>query len=151
MVAQRWAWTAAGEFLAFRLGRLYETLYYSQYNNKYWMALIIPGWFCTTRWRAEHQLHYYVFIDSANILPDTSSWLWGSWGQGTKYYLPDNAKVKDLYKAVYGEDKKVPSNVRAGCRGRMMDDDDTLAMAVHAFCKRDPKIQIWEEDGTIHM
>ena len=32
-----------------------------------------------------------------------------------------------------------------GCRGRMFADTDNLALAVRAFCKRDPNILIWKD------
>eukprot|EP00442_Polarella_glacialis_P035097 CAMPEP_0115161786 /NCGR_PEP_ID=MMETSP0227-20121206/71596_1 /TAXON_ID=89957 /ORGANISM="Polarella glacialis, Strain CCMP 1383" /LENGTH=62 /DNA_ID=CAMNT_0002573917 /DNA_START=66 /DNA_END=254 /DNA_ORIENTATION=+ len=59
------------------------------------------------------------------------------------------ATVKDLKESVYGEAGKVPAAVRAGCHGRMMEDGDNLALAVRTFCRRDPKIVLWEEETAL--
>eukprot|EP00386_Alphamonas_edax_P007612 GDKI01025359.1.p1 GENE.GDKI01025359.1~~GDKI01025359.1.p1 ORF type:complete len:169 (+),score=32.21 GDKI01025359.1:58-507(+) len=143
---QRWAWTAAKEWFRFRAGRAYESFYYAQYNNKYWMVLIFPLAMNSVRWTAENKLGYNVFITDESLLPDDSKKVTGGWTNGKKLYLDDNTTVAELKALVYEGKDKIPENVAVGCRGRMMEDSDNLALAVRAFCKRDPKIVLWREE-----
>ncbi|KJP89183.1 hypothetical protein AK88_01061 [Plasmodium fragile] len=73
------------------------------------------------------------------------------WKNGTKFYLDDGLTVADVKKLLYSEEEKIPPNLKVGCRGRMMEDTDNLAMAVRAFCKRDPKIFIWEDEHAAYV
>ncbi|ANQ05977.1 Uncharacterized protein PCOAH_00003350 [Plasmodium coatneyi] len=73
------------------------------------------------------------------------------WKNGTKFYLDDGVTVADVKKLLYSEEEKIPKNLKFGCRGRMMEDTDNLAMAVRAFCKRDPKIFIWEDEHAAYV
>mmetsp|Transcript_112156 Transcript_112156/g.194364 ORF Transcript_112156/g.194364 Transcript_112156/m.194364 type:complete len:153 (-) Transcript_112156:61-519(-) len=141
---KRYAWTFLKEGLKFRVGRLYETFFYSQSNVKYTLVLAYPGYLFYTRMQAETQFRYNVTITDEAIAPDDSKNLFTSWNQfGSGYYLPSTASVKDLKDAVYSG--AAPPAVRAGCHGRMMEDADNLALAVRTFCKRDPRIIFWEE------
>mmetsp|Transcript_3467 Transcript_3467/g.5088 ORF Transcript_3467/g.5088 Transcript_3467/m.5088 type:complete len:180 (-) Transcript_3467:70-609(-) len=152
---KRWAWTFLMEGIKFRAGRLYETFWNSQSNIKYTVVLLYPGALFYIRWRAETQYKYNVFIADKAVEPepDTSENLVSSlkkkfvssWKNGSGFYFPAMATVKDLKESVYGADK-VPAAVRAGCYGRMMEDSDNLALAVRTFCRRDPRIVLWEEE-----
>eukprot|EP00933_Yihiella_yeosuensis_P068385 TRINITY_DN7395_c0_g1_i2.p1 TRINITY_DN7395_c0_g1~~TRINITY_DN7395_c0_g1_i2.p1 ORF type:complete len:182 (-),score=29.78 TRINITY_DN7395_c0_g1_i2:224-691(-) len=144
---KRWAWTFLKEGLSFRAGRLYETFWNSQSNVKYTVVFLYPGALFWVRWRAETQYKYNVFVADKQVEPDTSENLLTSWKNGSVFYFPAMATVKDLKESVYGEASKVPAAVRAGCHGRMMEDSDNLALAVRTFCKRDPKIVLWEEEA----
>jgi len=53
--------------------------------------------------------------------------------------------VQDFKEKIYGGKTKVPATVRAGCHGRIFEDSDNLALAVRSFCRRDPKIVLWDE------
>lgn len=117
-------------------------------------------------------LRYHVFIAEPSLYPDLShKWLGRTWKNGRKYYLPDEATVSDLKSLVYADQKPVdarqeaektaasiesedteatpryqdPSQLLVGCKGRMFEDTDNLAMAVRAFCRRDPNILIWKD------
>merc|ERR1712087_105799 len=92
------------------------------------------------------QYKYHVFIADKTMEPDTSQNLWSSWKNGSPFYFPAMATVNDLKASVYDGSDKVPKAVRAGCYGRMMEDSDNLALAVRTFCRRDPKIVLWEEE-----
>merc|ERR1711948_178046 len=143
----RWAWTFLKEGLKFRAGRLYETFWNSQSNVKYTVVFLYPGALFWVRWRAETQYKYHVFIADKTIEPETSQNIWYGWKNGSPFYFPAMATVKDLKDAVYEVGGNgVPKAVRAGCYGRMMEDSDNLALAVRTFCRRDPKIVLWEED-----
>mmetsp|Transcript_14541 Transcript_14541/g.19588 ORF Transcript_14541/g.19588 Transcript_14541/m.19588 type:complete len:178 (+) Transcript_14541:3-536(+) len=143
---KRWAWTFITEGIKFRAGRLYETFWNSQSNIKYTAVLIYPGALFYIRWRAETQYKYNIFIADKAVEPDTSKNLVSSWKNGSGFYFPAMATIKDLKEAVYDGADKVPSAVRAGCYGRMMEDSDNLALAVRTFCRRDPRIVLWEEE-----
>merc|ERR1712217_429583 len=140
---KRWAWSFLAEGIKFRAGRLYETFWNSQSNVKYTVIFLYPGALFYVRWRAETQYKYNVFIADDTVKPDDSKNLAFSWKNGSTFYFPAMATVKDLKDMVY--DGAVPSAVRAGCYGRMMEDSDNLALAVRTFCKRDPKITLWKE------
>merc|ERR1712151_820975 len=144
-IPKRWAWTFLKEGLRFRAGRLYETFWNSQSNVKYTVVFLYPGALFWVRWRAETQCKYNVFIADKSVEPDCSQNLWSSWKNGSSFYFPAMATVKDLKDSVY-KGVEVPKNVKAGCYGRMMEDTDNLALAVRTFCKRDPKIVLWEEN-----
>merc|ERR1712050_157937 len=143
---KRWAWTFLTEGIKFRAGRLYETFWNSQSNVKYTVVFLYPGALFWVRWRAETQYKYNVFIADKTVEPDTSQNLWSTWKNGSTFYFPAMATVKDLKESVYDGADKVPKAVRAGCYGRMMEDSDNLALAVRTFCRRDPKIVLWEEE-----
>eukprot|EP00929_Paragymnodinium_shiwhaense_P102490 TRINITY_DN6568_c0_g1_i1.p1 TRINITY_DN6568_c0_g1~~TRINITY_DN6568_c0_g1_i1.p1 ORF type:complete len:154 (+),score=47.93 TRINITY_DN6568_c0_g1_i1:82-543(+) len=145
-IPKRWAWSFFTEGIAFRAGRLYETFWNSQSNVKWTVVFLYPGALFYVRWRAETQYKYNVFIADDNVKPDDSQNLVSAWKNGSVFYFPAMATVKDLKEATYGSADKVPKAVRAGCYGRMMEDSDNLALAVRTFCKRDPKIVLWEEE-----
>lgn len=129
------------------MGRLYETFWNSQSNVKYTVVFLYPGALFWVRWRAETQYKYNVFIADKEVEPDKKQNLFfTSWTNGSVFYFPAMATVQDLKQSVYGDASKVPPAVRAGCHGRMMEDTDNLALAVRTFCKRDPKIVLWEEE-----
>mmetsp|Transcript_69976 Transcript_69976/g.180364 ORF Transcript_69976/g.180364 Transcript_69976/m.180364 type:complete len:153 (-) Transcript_69976:114-572(-) len=144
-IPKRWAWTFLLEGMKFRAGRLYETFWNSQSNVKYTAVLLYPGALFWVRWRAETQYKYNVFIADKAVEPDDSKNLYATWKNGSVFYFPALATVKDLKDAVY-EGTSAPPAIRAGCYGRMMEDSDNLALAVRTFCKRDPKIVLWEEE-----
>ncbi|KAK1444486.1 hypothetical protein BgAZ_103970 [Babesia gibsoni] len=64
---------------------------------------------------------------------------------GKKVYLEDSATVGDLKKMVYGKDALAYADVLVGCKGRVMQNDDNLALSTRAFCKRDPRIVLWRD------
>eukprot|EP00747_Dinoflagellata_sp_TGD_P004659 gnl/TRDRNA2_/TRDRNA2_111762_c0_seq1.p1 gnl/TRDRNA2_/TRDRNA2_111762_c0~~gnl/TRDRNA2_/TRDRNA2_111762_c0_seq1.p1 ORF type:complete len:162 (-),score=30.84 gnl/TRDRNA2_/TRDRNA2_111762_c0_seq1:136-621(-) len=147
---KRWAWTFITDGLKFRCGRLYETFWNSQSNVKYTAVILYPGLLFWVRWRAETQYKYSVFIADKEVQPaEPENFVMkkiSSWKNGSGFYFPATATVKDLKQSVYGSSEKVPAAVRAGCHGRMMEDSDNLALAVRTFCKRDPRIVLWEEE-----
>merc|ERR1711862_915824 len=145
-----WAWNFLTEGFKFRVGRLYETFWNSQSNVKYTVVFLYPGALFYVRWRAETQYKYNVFIADKTVTPpDHKNWVIGmfkNWKNGKGLYFPAMATVKDLKETVYSPYGGVPKGVRAGCHGRMMEDSDNLALAVRTFCRRDPKIVLWEEE-----
>ncbi len=108
---------------------------------------------------------YNVYLDSPEIYPQykgergvlhifnsllfgsgTASGGGGYWSNGKTVYTPSvNSTVGDLKKLVYKSDE-IPASLKVGCRGRMMEDSDNLALAVKSFCRRDPRILMWTED-----
>jgi hypothetical protein len=149
MSTQRWAFTFLREGIQFRLGRLYETFWYSQSNLKWTLVFIYPGYLFWARWRAEHQYKYRVYVADSEVLPDPATKIlgtsFGAFKNGKSIYTKGSATVQDLKEKVYGEKSKVPASVKAGCHGRIFEDSDNLALAVRAFCRRDPKIVFWDE------
>eukprot|EP00811_Abedinium_folium_P012012 NODE_21130_length_767_cov_10.167188.p1 GENE.NODE_21130_length_767_cov_10.167188~~NODE_21130_length_767_cov_10.167188.p1 ORF type:complete len:150 (-),score=37.15 NODE_21130_length_767_cov_10.167188:247-696(-) len=141
---KRWAWAFLTEGVKFRCGRLYETFWNSQSNVKWTAVVFYPAALFWVRWRAETQYKYNVFAADKAVEPDSSQNLLFNWKSGTAHYFPAMATVADLKNTVYKGD--VPPAVRAGCHGRMMEDSDNLALAVRTFCRRDPRIVLWEEE-----
>merc|ERR1712151_928485 len=108
---KRWAWTFLKEGIKFRAGRLYETFWNSQSNVKYTVVFLYPGALFWVRWRAETQYKYNVFIADKAVEPDCSQNLYSSWKNGSVFYFPAMATVKDLKDKVYAtydHDEKVP-------------------------------------------
>ncbi|CDR96719.1 hypothetical protein, conserved [Babesia bigemina] len=182
--------TAARRSLRYRLGRIYNSFYYSQSNNKYVMLFVFPSVIWYTRFRADTRLGYRLYIaptaggpvdyldqiesgsvqkqtsepdethssvllDALNYVDDTimGVWRWikGSkpliegFKNGKKIYLDDSATVADLKKAIYGRKALEHEDVLVGCKGRVMQTDDNLALATRAFCRRDPRIVLWRD------
>ncbi|GIX60923.1 uncharacterized protein BcabD6B2_03580 [Babesia caballi] len=181
--------TSVRRSLRYRLGRLYNSFYYSQSNNKYVMLFVFPSVIWYTRFRADTKLGYRLYIaptaggpvdymekidrDSVmkeedhaehssflglgvlNYVDDVLMGLWrrvnGSkpliegFKNGKKVYLDDTATVADLKSAVYGPAVVGHEDVLVGCKGRVMQDDDNLALATRAFCRRDPRIVLWRD------
>ncbi|GFE53346.1 hypothetical protein BaOVIS_007500 [Babesia ovis] len=172
------------------MGRLYNSFYYSQSNNKYVMLFVFPSVIWYTRFRADTKLGYRLYIsptaggpvdymeqidkeamnkqsddsedqsssvllNALNFLDDTLMSIWGrirgsrplieGFKNGKKVYLNDSATVNDLKNAVYGNKAIEHSDVLVGCKGRIMQDDDNLALATRAFCRRDPRIILWKD------
>ncbi|KAL8431740.1 hypothetical protein ACSSS7_005066 [Eimeria intestinalis] len=155
-------------YLGHRLGRMYDSFYNAQSSTKFVMCFFFPAAIFSVRYRADTKLGYHVFIADPSLYPDLShKWIGKTWTNGKKYYLPDEATVADLKALVYAEQKPLearkkeessnletskpvlsyqdPSQLLAGCRGRMFEDTDNLALAVKAFCRRDPNILIWKD------
>ncbi|KAL8453555.1 hypothetical protein Emag_001774 [Eimeria magna] len=159
-------------YLGHRLGRMYDSFYNAQSSTKFVMCFFFPAAIFSVRYRADTKLGYHVFIAEPSLYPDLShKWIGKTWTNGKKYYLPDDATVADLKALVYAEQKPLeahkkeearnpepprggapptlsfqdPSQLLAGCRGRMFEDTDNLALAVRAFCRRDPNIIIWKD------
>ncbi|KAL8426641.1 hypothetical protein Efla_005898 [Eimeria flavescens] len=159
-------------YLGHRLGRMYDSFYNAQNSTKFVMCIFFPTAIFSVRYRADTKLGYHVFIAEPSLYPDLShKWIGKTWTNGRKYYLPDEATVSDLKNLVYSEQKPLdvrqkeaaaasaratkddeqkleyqdPSQLLVGCRGRMFEDTDNLAMAVRAFCRRDPNILIWKD------
>merc|ERR1712217_982286 len=107
---KRWAWSFLTEGIKFRAGRLYETFWNSQSNVKYTMIFLYPGALFYVRWRAETQYKYNVFIADDAVKPDDSKNIMSSWKNGSTFYFPAVATVKDLKEMVY--DGSVPAAVR---------------------------------------
>merc|ERR1712107_292948 len=113
------------------------------------VVFLYPGLLFHFRWRAETQYKYNVFIADDVVKPPTPEGRlgsWQAWKNGSGFYFPAMATVQDLKEVVYKGADKVPKAVRAGCHGRMMEDSDNLALAVRTFCRRDPKIVLWQEE-----
>merc|ERR1711933_545324 len=70
----------------------------------------------------------------------------GYWTNGKVFYFNANQTVGGLKEAIYKGSQDVPKNLKVGCHGRMMQDSDNLALAVKNFCRRDPRILMWEEE-----
>uniref|UniRef100_A0A3B0MYT8 Uncharacterized protein n=1 Tax=Theileria annulata TaxID=5874 RepID=A0A3B0MYT8_THEAN len=171
--------------LNYRLGRLYNSFYYAQSNNKYVMLFAFPAFIWYVRYRADTKLGYRLYIsptaggpldylelsdipadkkdDSKNesfltssyeFLLDKYNWFSKKvlksgppikhWKNGNKVYLSDDLTVKELKKLIYG-DSDSSKDVLVGCKGRVMKDEDNLALATRAFCKRDPRLVLWRE------
>ncbi|KAK1933160.1 hypothetical protein X943_002448 [Babesia divergens] len=64
---------------------------------------------------------------------------------GRKVYLQDHATVSDLKSLVYGPHALAYEDVLVGCKGRIMQNSDNLALSARAFCKRDPRIVLWRD------
>lgn len=150
---------------------MYDSFYHAQSSTKFVMCFVFPASIFSVRYRADTKLGYHVFIADPSLYPDLShKWIGKTWENGRKFYLPDEATVSDLKKLVYSEQKpqadgradkeatpgategkepklqyQDPSQLLAGCKGRMFEDTDNLAMAVRAFCRRDPSILIWKD------
>merc|ERR1719474_2303578 len=84
-----------------------------------------------TFWNSQSNVKYTVLF----LYPGALFWV--RWRAETQYKY--NVFIAD----------KAPKAVRAGCYGRMMEDGDNLALAVRTFCKRDPKIVLWEEETEL--
>merc|ERR1711913_279586 len=110
---KRYAWSFLTEGMKFRAGRLYETFWNSQSNVKYTMVFLYPGALFYVRWRAETQYKYNVFIADEAVKPDDSKNLFFSFKNGSTYYFPAMATVKELKDSVY--EGSTPKAVRAGC------------------------------------
>ncbi|AFZ81271.1 hypothetical protein BEWA_006800 [Theileria equi strain WA] len=175
--------TSVRRSINYRLGRLYNSFYYSQSNNKYVMVFAFPAFLWYIRYRADTKLGYRLYISPTALGPldyldkvDSSKetleeeakepsvfekigekfeWLTekvsGSaplvknWTNGKKIYLPDDVTVSDLKRLVYGNNTAAQRDVLVGCKGRIMNNDDNLALATRAFCKRDPRLVLWRE------
>lgn len=159
------------QYLGHRLFRMYDSFYNAQSSTKFIMCFFFPAAIFSVRYRADTKLGYHVFIAEPSLYPDLShKWVGKTWKNGKKYYLPDDATVSDLKNLVYSEQKPLdaqqkeptvasvepkeadatpryqdPSELLVGCKGRMFEDTDNLAMAVRAFCRRDPNILIWRD------
>ncbi|KEP66320.1 UNVERIFIED_CONTAM: hypothetical protein HHA_260180 [Hammondia hammondi] len=133
-------------FIGQRLGRLYDSFYYSQSSTKYVMVFLFPAGIFYTRFRADSKLGYHVFINEEKIYPDYSqNYFDTKWTNGRKFYLDDETTVEQLKAQIYGG-KAVPENVKVACRGRVFEDADNVAMAVRAFCKRDPRLLLFQDN-----
>ena len=81
--------------------------------------------------------------DTARTIPIVGKKV-GGFSNGQSVFASGSLTVAGLKEKVYGKGK-VPTGVRAGCHGRMFEDSDNLALAVKAFCRRDPMIVLWGE------
>ncbi|PHJ23183.1 hypothetical protein CSUI_002965 [Cystoisospora suis] len=140
-------WSCLGTFIRQRAGRLYDSFYYSQGSTKYVLALFFPAAMFYTRFRADTKLGYHVFISEESIYPDYSHRYFDTkWTNGRKLYLDDDISVSQLKRQIYEAEATPPEDVKVGCRGRVFEDSDNLAMAVRAFCRRDPRILLFKDD-----
>jgi len=161
----RMAWTFLSEGLTFRRQRLYETFWNSQSNLKWGLVLVYPAYLLKIRWRAETQYKYNVYIAEKENYPSYEcergighmlySAIFGNgvagagggyWSNGAVFYFKEDQTVGGLKEAVYKSSQVPPENLKVGCRGRVMNDSDNLALAVKNFCRRDPRILMWEEE-----
>lgn len=159
------------QYLGHRIFRVYDSFYNAQSSTKFVMCFFFPAAIFSVRYRADTKLGYHVFIAEPSLYPDLShKWFGKTWKNGRKYYLPDEATVSDLKTLVYADQKPLsarqkeesassdeskdteatlryqdPSQLLVGCKGRMFEETDNLAMAVRAFCRRDPNILIWKD------
>lgn len=96
-----------------------------------------------------------LFMRGLNYVDDMIMGLWyrmrnqrpliEGFKNGKKVYLEDNATVADLKKAIYGKEALSYDDALVGCKGRVMQNSDNLALSTRAFCKRDPRIVIWRD------
>lgn len=159
------AWSFLADGMQFRAGRLYETFWNSQSNLKWGLVLVYPAYLLNIRWRAETQYKYNVYIADKSAYPTYEndrgifhmlySAMFGAgvtgagggyWSNGKVFYFDANQTVGGLKETVYRKSQSPPKNLKVGCRGRMMNDSDNLALAVKSFCRRDPRILMWEEE-----
>lgn len=151
----RTIFTQLRDFAAFRGKRLYNTFYYGQYSGKFALVFLFPGVLCAIRYRAETKFGYNVFVTDEEIepKPHPPKWIpakalglekYFAWKNGSKFYCDEDTTVSALKKRIFNG--SVPEDVAVGCKGRMFEDSDNLALAVRAFCKLDPKLLIWKED-----
>jgi hypothetical protein len=137
--------------LRFRLGRLYETYWFSQSSLKYTLVFLYPGFLYWTRFKAEHQYKYHLFFADESVKPSTEKQIYkfkyGATKDGKMVYQTGDVTVSDLKKQLFAEakNKEASSKARVGCHGRMFEDSDNLAMAVKNFCRKDSKLVFWEE------
>lgn len=144
-------------FIVIRGKRLYNTFYNAQYSSKFALVLLFPGTLCAIRYRAETKLGYHVFItdDSLEPKPHLPKWLafkslglekYFTWKNGSKFYCSEDITVSQFKEKLFGGPLNVPMGAAIGCKGRMFEDSDNLALAVRSFCKRDPRLLVWRED-----
>jgi len=160
--AGRFAWSFLTEGATFRATRLYETFWNSQSNLKWGFVVAYPSYLFYIRWRAETQYKYNVYLEKPSIYPTyenekglghmlrslafgAGSKGGGYWSNGSVVYGTSAMTVGDMKNTVY-RSEKTPDNLKVGCRGRMMEDSDNLALAVKSFCRRDPRILMWVEE-----
>lgn len=147
----------------FRAGRLYETFWNSQSNLKYFLVGVYPGYLFYIRFRAETQYKYNVYIAEKEAYPAYQSKSGiihlfrslafgdgaipggGYWSNGKVFYAGPNMTVDQLTKSVYESEKAPPANLKVGCKGRVFENTDNLALAVKSFCRRDPRILMWTD------
>ncbi|CDU16088.1 hypothetical protein YYC_02293 [Plasmodium yoelii 17X] len=162
---RRYIWSSIFRDVNYRFKKLYHSFYYAQSHIKYVMLILFPGVIWSTRYRADTKLGYFFYINDEKLYPrinddnnNNDNYIDKymnytkklvnnqKWVNGTKFYLNDDITVQDAKKIIYKNEENIPKNIKLGCKGRMMDDNDNLALAVRAFCKRDPKIIIWEDE-----
>eukprot|EP00919_Chromeraceae_sp_WS-2016_P062768 GHVR01148599.1.p1 GENE.GHVR01148599.1~~GHVR01148599.1.p1 ORF type:complete len:138 (+),score=25.46 GHVR01148599.1:82-495(+) len=132
-----------------RFNLRWDEFYYSPSNRKYLMFLIFPAAMCYIRWRAETMYSYNVYITENKLYPtynNKSFSFFKNWSNGKQMYIPDRTTVEEFKNILYKDADIVPEVIAVGCRGRMMDDSDVLALATRAFCKRDPRLLIWQDE-----
>eukprot|EP00388_Colpodella_angusta_P014610 GDKJ01036512.1.p1 GENE.GDKJ01036512.1~~GDKJ01036512.1.p1 ORF type:complete len:148 (-),score=29.56 GDKJ01036512.1:71-514(-) len=125
--------------------RAWNSFYYEQYHRKPWIYLALPLVLFTVKGDNEDKYGYHVFITDEEILPSNSKKIF-DFKNGEKHFFDEATTVADLKKHIYltyGDN--IPENVAVGCRGRMFEETDNLALGVRAFCKRDPRITFWKE------
>ncbi|SOV10124.1 conserved Plasmodium protein, unknown function [Plasmodium sp. DRC-Itaito] len=151
---RRYVWNSIFRDINYRLKKIYHSFYYAQSHIKYVMLILFPAIIWTTRYRADTQLGYFFYINDEKLYPTYRHNIIKKkmkWKNGSKFYLNDNVTVKDAKNIIYEGEKNVPDKIKLGCKGRIMDDNDNLAMAVRAFCKRDPKIFIWQDEHSQYL
>ncbi|CAD2084510.1 conserved Plasmodium protein, unknown function [Plasmodium vinckei brucechwatti] len=169
---RRYIWSSIFRDVNYRFKKVYHSFYYAQSHIKYVMLILFPGVIWSTRYRADTKLGYFFYINDEKLYPridnipnDNNNDNYidkyvnytknlvnnPKWVNGTKFYLNDDVTVQDVKKIIYKNPENIPKNIKLGCKGRMMDDNDNLALAVRAFCKRDPKIIIWEDEHAQYV
>jgi len=160
-MVSRHAFTFLSEGMKFRAGRLYETFWNSQSNLKWGMVVVWPSYLFYIRCRAETQYKYHVYLENgcepkyhsrSGLFHLIYSGLFGAgvvegggyWKNGSVFWGNDKLTIGGLKNMVYEGDEQ-PEKLRVGCRGRIMEDTDNLAIAVKNFCRRDPRILMWTE------
>merc|ERR1712194_845733 len=139
-----------------------ETFWNSQSNLKWGLVVAWPAYLFYIRWRAETQYKYNVYLEKGcEPTYANKSGLFhllyslgfgkglveggGYWKNGSVFWGNSSLTVGGLKNMVY-DSEETPKKLRVGCRGRMMQDEDNLAIAVKNFCRRDPRILMWTED-----
>lgn len=94
--------------------------------------------------------------ESVEPKPRIPKWLIGAkvlglekyfvWKNGVKFYCHPDLSVSQFKELVFDGFSNVPVDAVVGCKGRMFEDSDNLALAVRSFCKNDPRVVVWRED-----
>ncbi|SOV74926.1 conserved Plasmodium protein, unknown function [Plasmodium reichenowi] len=151
---RRYVWNSIFRDINYRLKKIYHSFYYAQSHIKYVMLILFPAIIFTTRYRADTQLGYFFYINDEKLYPSYRHNIINKkmkWKNGSKFYLDDNVTVKEAKRIIYQGEENIPEKIKLGCKGRIMDDKDNLAMAVRAFCKRDPKVIIWQDEHSQYL
>ncbi|KAF8821320.1 hypothetical protein IE077_004357 [Cardiosporidium cionae] len=77
-------------FVRYRIGRLYYSFFYAQYNSKYLLVILVPAFFFAVRFRTDTTLGYRIYVPGK---PDENL------GSSSRYehFLDDLAESKPAF------------------------------------------------------